>query len=306
MSTDNGLRTGLTNGPIARADEMAELLRSACAIAERRGEGTAWDRFIASVHKLGLNGVTARTYRVLPSDLEGGEQPAAPAVPSLWHSSAPGNRNAGGQHVERPAAATPTHGVVLLDGAVVCCEERDREPCPHRPERRCAACPGNAEQPAEQAAVPLAIDYAALVTDALTLHKYRPGTTACVAFKHGAEWQAKRTTRPDEPVARVLVETQAARDVLAERRRQIEVEGWTPEHDDEHNHGELALAASCYAEQGPEPYGVDYPAIPVRWPWDADWWRPRDYRRNLVKAGALILAEIERLDRAAKAAGTAT
>jgi hypothetical protein len=53
-----------------RVTAMEDLLRSACAIADRRGEGTAWDRFSASVRKLGLNGITARTYRVLPSDLE--------------------------------------------------------------------------------------------------------------------------------------------------------------------------------------------------------------------------------------------
>ncbi len=53
-----------------RERQLEELLRSACAIAERRGEGTAWERFAASVHAAGLNGITARTYRVLPSDLE--------------------------------------------------------------------------------------------------------------------------------------------------------------------------------------------------------------------------------------------
>lgn len=47
---------------------LEELLRSACAIAERQGAGTAWARFAASIHAVGLNGITARTYRVLPSD----------------------------------------------------------------------------------------------------------------------------------------------------------------------------------------------------------------------------------------------
>lgn len=53
----------------SRERELEELLRSACAIAERRGEGTHWQRFIASVNNLGLNGVTARTYRVLEGEL---------------------------------------------------------------------------------------------------------------------------------------------------------------------------------------------------------------------------------------------
>lgn len=51
-----------------RCSELEELLRSAICIAHRRGDGTAWNRFIASGHRLGLNGVTARTYRRLPDD----------------------------------------------------------------------------------------------------------------------------------------------------------------------------------------------------------------------------------------------
>jgi hypothetical protein len=54
--------------PTAREQTLEDLLRSACAIADRKGEGTAWERFAASIHAVGLNGVTARTYRILPSD----------------------------------------------------------------------------------------------------------------------------------------------------------------------------------------------------------------------------------------------
>lgn len=53
-----------------RERELEELVRSACAIADRKGEATAWDRFTASARALGLNGVTARTYRILPSEAE--------------------------------------------------------------------------------------------------------------------------------------------------------------------------------------------------------------------------------------------
>lgn len=52
----------------AREEEMKQLLHSACAIAERRGEDVNWDRFIASIRKLGINGITPRAYRVLKSD----------------------------------------------------------------------------------------------------------------------------------------------------------------------------------------------------------------------------------------------
>lgn len=99
----------------------------------------------------------------------------------------------------------------------------------------------------------------------------------------------------------VMPETpsEAARDVLAERRRQVEVEGWTPEHDDAHSAGEMARAAVCYALTDSRWRDVfDYRSW---WPWSTVWWKPTTRRRDLVKAGALILAEIERIDRAALA-----
>lgn len=61
-------RLGVPQTKTARESALEELLRSACAIAERQGAGTAWDRFSASALALGINGITARTYRVLPSD----------------------------------------------------------------------------------------------------------------------------------------------------------------------------------------------------------------------------------------------
>ncbi|MFP5078256.1 hypothetical protein ACLE20_13190 [Rhizobium sp. YIM 134829] len=101
----------------------------------------------------------------------------------------------------------------------------------------------------------------------------------------------------------------AAADVIAERRRQVEAEGWTPEHDDFHSDAEMAQAASCYAYHSRWGDNVRkltdagvLPSVPLDWPWAAKWWKPSDPRRDLVKAGALILAEIERLDRAALAA----
>lgn len=92
-------------------------------------------------------------------------------------------------------------------------------------------------------------------------------------------------------------QTNAARDVLAERKRQIEVEGRTPEHDDAHVNCSMAKAAARYAldAAGFSTYHHQF----WLWPWEEAAWKPSDPRRNLVKAGALILAEIERLDRAA-------
>ncbi|WP_377748614.1 hypothetical protein [Pseudomonas aeruginosa] len=85
---------------------------------------------------------------------------------------------------------------------------------------------------------------------------------------------------------------QAWLDVQAERRRQITAEGWTPEHDDLYCAAELPRAAAAYILNGAND---EAPAI---WPFSAKWWKPRDARSNYVRAGALILAEIERLDRA--------
>ncbi|ECQ8981391.1 hypothetical protein ACDT65_001839 [Salmonella enterica subsp. enterica] len=101
-------------------------------------------------------------------------------------------------------------------------------------------------------------------------------------------------------------DTPAVKDVIAERQRQQSVEGWTPEHDDEHGDGELALAASCYTEnfalfstwQDGESVDWSDAPQPANWPWSLEWWKPSSPRRDLVKAGALILAEIERGDRA--------
>ena len=98
--------------------------------------------------------------------------------------------------------------------------------------------------------------------------------------------------------------TDAARDVLAERRRQIDVECWAPGRDDYvHEYGELADAAACYAHhsgmRSSEGLSGNLSEPFTFWPWASEWWKPTTPRRDLVKAGALILAEIERLDRLA-------
>lgn len=111
--------------------------------------------------------------------------------------------------------------------------------------------------------------------------------------------QAEAGALASQPMSREGL-SQAARDVLAERRRQIEAEGWTPEHDDGHPPGELSSAAESYAAAASEQLcGWDGPLrAPQAWPWERDSWKPEGCRQNLVKAGALILAELERLDRA--------
>ncbi|EPP3315851.1 hypothetical protein ACT9D3_002578 [Salmonella enterica subsp. diarizonae serovar 50:r:z] len=113
--------------------------------------------------------------------------------------------------------------------------------------------------------------------------------------EHDAKIAAFKTMLPQpvpvatsESVSQPL--TDALRDVIAERQRQISVKGWTPEHDDTYIGCELAAAAISYIEP-----------VEAENYWPADWhdcsFRPSDYRRNLVKATALLVAELERLDR---------
>ena len=97
-------------------------------------------------------------------------------------------------------------------------------------------------------------------------------------------------------------------EIAAERHRQIEVEGWDADHDASHDKGELTRAAACYALYSVASIGDDTePGLLARlWPWAPHWWKPQATRRNLVKAAALIVAEIERLDRAAASSPAAT
>jgi hypothetical protein len=90
--------------------------------------------------------------------------------------------------------------------------------------------------------------------------------------------------------------------VLAERRRQIEVEGWSIEHDDEHAAGELSRAGAAYAAYAHAHLDVrsgfkNFGYASTIWPWAREWWKPTEFRRDLVKGCALIVAEGERHDR---------
>ncbi|HEJ3037448.1 TPA: hypothetical protein SL281_000692 [Pseudomonas aeruginosa] len=92
---------------------------------------------------------------------------------------------------------------------------------------------------------------------------------------------------------------QAWLDVQAERRRQVEVEGYHGFRDNHYISYELSKAARAYIEVSWHALSGGLPCKkPESWPWMAGlkW---SDGRTMLVKACALVLAEIERLDRAA-------
>lgn len=87
--------------------------------------------------------------------------------------------------------------------------------------------------------------------------------------------------------------------IATERKRQIEVEGWTTAHDSQHTVQELSAAAAAYAlAKGPDA------EMPQGWPWGSKWWKPKDRERNLVRSGALYLAAADRSDRIDKHAGS--
>ena len=88
-----------------------------------------------------------------------------------------------------------------------------------------------------------------------------------------------------------VMNTTGAERITAERRRQVEVEGWTPEHDATHAPDILTLAAVCYAM----PERMRGRDILSAWPWAPAYWKPTpdDRVRELVKAGALIAAAID-------------
>ncbi len=106
--------------------------------------------------------------------------------------------------------------------------------------------------------------------------------------------------------------TRAIDDIAWERRRQVEQEGCSDRADDSYTAGQLAAAAQSYvlavmARRSPETAlryeGSNRPMPPRCWPFPPHWWRPKDDRRDLVRAGALAVAEIDRVYRLAGSVG---
>lgn len=97
-------------------------------------------------------------------------------------------------------------------------------------------------------------------------------------------------------------------DVAVERWRQVEEEGFLPEDDDLVFSGTLSRMGACYATHVSDFFDRDeltretlneYQQAPFSedWPGARCPWKPSFPRHDLVKAAALILAEIERIDR---------
>lgn len=90
-----------------------------------------------------------------------------------------------------------------------------------------------------------------------------------------------------------ILKNEGLQDVIKERNQQITKHEYSPEHDDRRIDYELSEAAIVYAG-----YRTDWKGKPPkRWPFDRSYWKPKTYRENLVRSAALILAEIDRIDR---------
>ncbi|WP_439449807.1 hypothetical protein [Stenotrophomonas sp. ATs4] len=90
--------------------------------------------------------------------------------------------------------------------------------------------------------------------------------------------------------------------IADERQRQLQAEGFTREKDQQYRRGELAKAATAYVqlaamdlETGTRDH-IAWHGPPAVWPWAREWWKPVDARRDLVRAGALIAAQIDLID----------
>ena len=91
--------------------------------------------------------------------------------------------------------------------------------------------------------------------------------------------------------------------IKAERLRQIHGEGWDVKNDDENDEGEMLLGANSYIQSvltpNQHPEHKRKFILSMYWPrqWTQNWFKPTTAIRDLVKAGALIAAEIDRLKR---------
>lgn len=132
--------------------------------------------------------------------------------------------------------------------------------------------------------------------------KCRPGVDSRVCPSCTANHLMNRMR---DKLVRASWNLQTGAEMIAnERERQVEEEEYLPGHDDEHTDGEIAMAAACYAvgdldeiftaEKAGRGYIFEDP-----WPWGSDSDKRGHHNRipELVKAGALCAAEIDRLKR---------
>lgn len=131
--------------------------------------------------------------------------------------------------------------------------------------------------------------------------------SAYFAFEAWKKCAESKQAEIDLLKAQLAEYSKTALDVINERNRQINQENYSIEHDDSYQNNELPRAAASYLNNvvsrgwvfnsvyGPEVYQSE--EVPDLWPWGDEHWKPKNPRRDLVKAAALIIAEIDRIDR---------
>jgi len=121
----------------------------------------------------------------------------------------------------------------------------------------------------------------------------------------GEEVSVLVEAHPEEMVPEVKKGVQI---IAEERQRHMDVRGWDSSHDDDPNHenGEMAAVAALYAVPHHGKYGINADLVERLYPknWHVRWWNPGPAGsgvdgtiKDLAKAGALIAAEIDRLNR---------
>lgn len=120
-----------------------------------------------------------------------------------------------------------------------------------------------------------------------------------------AEYLVRKLATKDEGLPEKLEthSTQAVIDVVSERQRQ-RVKGWDECHDDGYIDGVLALGGAAYAISGSGMNGVGTYLRRAKnlWPFPLESFKPlgnANRRIDLVRGAAMIIAEIDKIDRAA-------
>ena len=119
--------------------------------------------------------------------------------------------------------------------------------------------------------------------------------------KTGAAWVSPTSADCADlkALARHTVSSRGMLDVIGERVRQVTALGYTPDHDDVHADGSLSEAAAVFVlnAYGYSTHTFGYGSLNVWDAWGVAWFKPKSLRRDLVRAAALIIADIERIDR---------
>lgn len=97
----------------------------------------------------------------------------------------------------------------------------------------------------------------------------------------------------------------ALKDVVSERNRQRNEEYYSDANDDTYVENELVRASASYVNHvvgrswlyPSKPSAYTSELVPDLWPWSEQAWKPKSPRQDLVRATALLVADIERLDR---------